>query len=127
MGKKKNEKFFSSFLKAFYWLKVDTEIRVQYGYGYGNNFMKNEKNAVIITQDGWVFVIDHGKQIGLGDIGVDCTIVDLRENIPKSAKKKYFLDKVKTLRESGLSYRDISQEVGLSHQTIMNWLKKYEK
>lgn len=89
--------------------------------------MKKEKNWVIITQDGWVFVIDHGKQIGLGDIDVDCKIVDLREKKSKSERKNEFIDKVKLLRESGLSYREIATEVGVSHQTIMIWLKKYEK
>lgn len=74
-----------------------------------------------------MFAIDHGNQIGLGDIDVDCKIVDLREKKSRIGATMEMFEKVKLLKESGLTYREVAQEVGVSCQTVYNWIKKYEK
>lgn len=81
--------------------------------------MKVEKNQVVITKDGWVYVITKDKQFGLGDIDVDVDITDLRGK----RKKTYDLSFVKALKDSGMSVMAMSREIGLSRPTIYKILK----
>lgn len=80
--------------------------------------MKKQLNTVVVTKDGWVYVITKDKQFGLGDIDVDCSIVDLR--VGRNGKKKSMAQE---LLKSGLSQSEIARELGVSRQAVSLWLK----
>jgi DNA invertase Pin-like site-specific DNA recombinase len=78
------------------------------------------KNHVVITSDGWVYVLTPESQYGLGDINVDVDICDLR----KKAKTSISKDLIESMQKNGMSITAIAQEIGVSRPTIYNLLKK---
>jgi DNA invertase Pin-like site-specific DNA recombinase len=76
------------------------------------------KNNIIITKDGWVYALTPETQLGLGDIGVDVEIIDLRE------KGKIDEKTVKNMIESGMSVSEIARELEISRPTVYRILKK---
>jgi hypothetical protein len=80
--------------------------------------MKKELNNVIITKDGWVYVITPEKQFGLGDIDVDCLVTDLRPGKRKGRKEMAL-----SLKESGLTQTKIARELNVTRQAVSQWFK----
>lgn len=80
-----------------------------------------KKHLIIIEEDGWVSVDrNDGTQIGLGDIGVDVFIKDLRT--PARAKRAQLKRKAKALRKKGLTLRQIGKNLGISFETARQYI-----
>lgn len=81
---------------------------------------KDSKNHVVITQDGWVYVLKrHGESFGLGDIDVDVAITDLRTNKRHRVNK----DLVTSLKKNGMTVKAIALELGVSRPTVYKLLE----
>lgn len=84
--------------------------------------LRTRLNTVVVAKDGWVYVLTRDQQIGLGDIDVDCQIVDLR-----TGKRSELKEKARKLLKSGMKYVDISKELGVSRPTLYSWFGKPKK
>jgi DNA invertase Pin-like site-specific DNA recombinase len=77
------------------------------------------KNHIVITPDGWVYVLTPDNQYGLGDINVDVDISDLREK----KRHKITPDLIQSMKKSGMSVLQIAKELSVSRQTIYTAIK----
>jgi hypothetical protein len=70
----------------------------------------------MITEDGWVCLLDGKKTTGLGDLDVDIKIIDLYSKPKIYHKTDGIKESVLLMRESGLSFEEIGEEFGFSRQ-----------
>ena len=76
------------------------------------------KNLVVIGRDGWVYVLYKGKSIGLGDIGVDVEIEDLRKLHKPKKRSEEMKTQAMNMLSAGESKSDVAKELGISRPTL---------
>lgn len=79
---------------------------------------------IMITKDGWTYLLDGKNVLGFGDINVDVEIIDLRgkKRFPKAELVK-LKEEMKTLRSQGTTYAAIGKKYGVSRQRIFQIIK----